>query len=373
MSRDWCAKWRRVEVDPEALAVADRVERLPRGDEVVGDLGRVHLEPEPDALGVEDVDDRRPALGEVLVAALDLGEVVRREGVEHVPDRRAGEAVHLLDAEPRRRPRRVLHPLGRALPDALRIAVAPDLRRQDPVVARRRSGRRPPARRGARRARSSSGGCARGSPGCGRRSRPRRAPGRPRSGRPSRRARGRRSPSRPAFSASSSSGRSAHWPVKRVTGLAIGAILRCIGSRRDRSRPRDRPGRRIGALPVAVGEHQLHRRPCVPGRRRPSSSASRASRRGRVWRRGRRAAISTSTRRRYSSATATSPSARAAATSARSASKRPTGARRSATAARSTWARSAARPPTAGVTCRYKTAPRVGFLIAREHYTLYRR
>ena len=27
----------------------------------------------------------------------------------------------------------------------------------------------------------------------------------------------------------------------------------------------------------------------------------------------------------------------------------------------------------AGVTCRYKTAPRVGFLIAREHYTLYRR
>ena len=35
----------------------------------------------------------------------------------------------------RRRPRRVLHPLGRALPDALRIAVAPDLRRQDPAVA----------------------------------------------------------------------------------------------------------------------------------------------------------------------------------------------------------------------------------------------
>jgi hypothetical protein len=27
----------------------------------------------------------------------------------------------------------------------------------------------------------------------------------------------------------------------------------------------------------------------------------------------------------------------------------------------------------AGVTCRYKTAPRVGFLIAREHYVLYRR
>ena len=38
-----------------------------------------------------------------------------------------------------------------------------------------------------------------------------------------------------------------------------------------------------------------------------------------------------------------------------------------------TWARSAARSPTTGVTCRYTTAPRVGFLIAREHYVLYRR
>ena len=77
----------RVEVDPERLAVADRVERLPRRDEVVRDLGRVDLEPELDALCVEDVQDRAPALGELLVAALDLGEVVRRERVEQVPDR----------------------------------------------------------------------------------------------------------------------------------------------------------------------------------------------------------------------------------------------------------------------------------------------
>ena len=62
----------RVEVDAERLAVADRVERPPGRDEVVGDLGRVHLEPEPHALGVEDVDDRPPPLGELLVPALDL-------------------------------------------------------------------------------------------------------------------------------------------------------------------------------------------------------------------------------------------------------------------------------------------------------------
>ena len=121
---------RRVEVDAEALATADRLQRPARGDEVVGDLGRVDLEREAHALGVEDVDDRRPALGEVLVAALDVGEVVRRERIEHVPDRRAGEAGHDLDAELRGGARGVLHPLGRALAHALGLSVAPHLRRQ---------------------------------------------------------------------------------------------------------------------------------------------------------------------------------------------------------------------------------------------------
>ncbi len=127
-----------------------------------------------------------------LVAALDLGEVVRREAVEHVPDRRAGEAVHLRDAEGGGRAGGVLHPLGRALLDAGRVAVAPDLGREDRPGGARRSGRRPPARRGARRAPSSRGRrAARASPS---RSPSRQRPGRPRSGRPSRRARARRSP-----------------------------------------------------------------------------------------------------------------------------------------------------------------------------------
>ena len=126
----------RVEVDPEGLVVADRVEGLARRDEVVGDLGRVHLEPEAHPLRFEDVHDRPEALGEVLVAALDLGEVVRREGVELVPDRRAREAVHLRDAERGRGAGRVLQALGGALPDALGLAVAPDLGRKDRLVAR---------------------------------------------------------------------------------------------------------------------------------------------------------------------------------------------------------------------------------------------
>jgi hypothetical protein len=80
-------KVRGVEVDAEALAPPDRLERPVGGGKVIGDLGGVHLEGEAHALLVEDVDDRIPALGEVVIASLDLVPVVRREGVEHVPDR----------------------------------------------------------------------------------------------------------------------------------------------------------------------------------------------------------------------------------------------------------------------------------------------
>ena len=134
-SRNWCSRWLGSKLMPNARAVADRRQRLARRDEVVGDLRGVHLEREPHALGLEDVDDRPPALGELLVAALDRGEVVGRERVEEVPDRRAGEPGDHGDAELRGRPGRVLHPLGRAPAHALRIAVAPHLRRHDAPVA----------------------------------------------------------------------------------------------------------------------------------------------------------------------------------------------------------------------------------------------
>src|SRR5689334_2327439 len=76
----------RVKINTEAGAVADGVERLTGGDEIIGDLGRVNFQAELDPFLVEHVNDRVPAVGKILVAALDLGEVVRREGVEHVPD-----------------------------------------------------------------------------------------------------------------------------------------------------------------------------------------------------------------------------------------------------------------------------------------------
>ena len=62
---------RRVPVEPERRAVADRLQRPHRGPVVVGDLARVHLVREADAHLVVDVEDRVPAVGEVLVAGLD--------------------------------------------------------------------------------------------------------------------------------------------------------------------------------------------------------------------------------------------------------------------------------------------------------------
>ena len=96
----------------------------------------MHLQAEADALGVEDVEDRRPRLGERLVAALNLGKVVRRERVQEVPNRRARKAVHLRHAESCSRPCGVLHALGGAAPHAFLLAVAPHVRRQDRLMAR---------------------------------------------------------------------------------------------------------------------------------------------------------------------------------------------------------------------------------------------
>ena len=126
-----------------------------------------------------------------------------------------------LHAQRRRRARGVLHVVGRALPDPLGIAVAPHVGRQDRLVALVDRVAYRLARRGGCRSPSTTGRGARGSRGGRRSSRSRSAPRPRRSGRPSTPARGRRSPRPPHFSASSSSVRSAHWPVNRVTGRVM--------------------------------------------------------------------------------------------------------------------------------------------------------
>src|SRR5688572_2674878 len=89
----------RVEVEAELLAAADGLDRPGGGVEVVGDLGRVHLEREAHTVLAELVEDRVPAVGELLEAGVDHGRLLWREREPEVPDRRAGEAGHDVDAE----------------------------------------------------------------------------------------------------------------------------------------------------------------------------------------------------------------------------------------------------------------------------------
>jgi len=115
-------------------AAADRFECALGRPVVVGDLAGVHLVRVTDADLVEHVEDRVPALGEVLESALDHRRGHRREHRERVPDRRAGEADDGVHAEPGGSARRVLDLLSRTLADALGLAVAPDAGRQDALV-----------------------------------------------------------------------------------------------------------------------------------------------------------------------------------------------------------------------------------------------
>lgn len=76
-----------IEVDPKGRPPPNRGQGLLSGGDVVGDLGRVDFESELDTNFIEDVEDRVPAIGEILVAGLDCCRIVGREGVDHVPDR----------------------------------------------------------------------------------------------------------------------------------------------------------------------------------------------------------------------------------------------------------------------------------------------
>ena len=139
-----------VVVEAETLVVADGVERALGGGDVEGDLGRVHFEAEVDVVLLEDLEDGLPALGEVVVALLQVGLVGGREGVDRVPDGGTGEAVddglagalRLVGHVSLASVEELAGGLGgqghlgaRALTDAFRITVTPDVGGQDALVA----------------------------------------------------------------------------------------------------------------------------------------------------------------------------------------------------------------------------------------------
>ena len=95
----------------------------------------MHLVREADPDLVEHVEDRIPAVREVLVARVDSLLRHRREHRDVLPDTRPGEAHDGLDAELRGESRGVLHLLGRSLTYPFRVTVAPHLIGEDVAVA----------------------------------------------------------------------------------------------------------------------------------------------------------------------------------------------------------------------------------------------
>ena len=151
------SRWLGSKLNPNSGRLPEGLQGPLGGVEVEGDLGRMDLQPEPDAALAEDVEDRVPALGEELEAGVDHRVGDRRERVEQVPDRRAGEAVDT--STPSFCAARAVSFISSAARqfDALRLAVAPDVRRQDRRRAGRRCGRARPARPGGCRSPSTSG------------------------------------------------------------------------------------------------------------------------------------------------------------------------------------------------------------------------
>src|SRR5450759_4027237 len=88
-----------VPVEPERRTVTDSLERAHRAPVVVGDLARMHLMRETNAFVVEDVEDRIPPVGEVLVTRVHDRSGNRRELGDIGPDLRPGEADHGVHAE----------------------------------------------------------------------------------------------------------------------------------------------------------------------------------------------------------------------------------------------------------------------------------
>jgi len=140
------AQVRGIEVESKPAVALDCGDRLLGAGDVEGDLGRVHLEPEVHVEPVIRVEDRPKPFREILESLVPISPRGRREGVDRMPDRGAGEPVdhRRMASLPgpglgvKERAGRLAGPdhlLRGPAPNALGIAIAPDFGRQDRPVA----------------------------------------------------------------------------------------------------------------------------------------------------------------------------------------------------------------------------------------------
>ena len=95
----------------------------------------MHFQRKPDALLVENIQNRVEPVGEILIPLVDHARLVGREGVEQMPDGAAGKAIHDRYAESGGGAGRIRKFRCSAGAHAFRVAVSPDVRRKNGLVA----------------------------------------------------------------------------------------------------------------------------------------------------------------------------------------------------------------------------------------------
>ncbi len=124
-----------IEIEAELRTVIQGLQGPLGRVQVEGDFRRMHLQRELHAALGKDVQDRVEPLGEQFEAFVDHRRRDGRKAVEQVPNARTGEAVDDADSQLPGGPGGVFHGLGCPGIHARRIAIAPDVRRQDRLMA----------------------------------------------------------------------------------------------------------------------------------------------------------------------------------------------------------------------------------------------
>src|SRR5260370_24440490 len=124
-----------VKVNTKAAAVADGIKRFSCRHKIVGNFGGMYFQTKLHAFPFKYIDNWIPASRKILVPFLDFRKVIRRKGVEQVPDARSSEPIDLGHAEFCSCACCVLEFLCSTLAHALRLAITPNMGRKNSFVA----------------------------------------------------------------------------------------------------------------------------------------------------------------------------------------------------------------------------------------------
>ena len=125
-----------IKVNPKTRAVVNCIERFACRHKIVGDFGGMYFQGKLHAFPIKYVYNWIPALCNILVPFLDFGKVVRREGIEQVPDRRSGESSHRGNTKHCGCPGSIHHLFRGTLAHSLWLTITPNVSGENVLMAR---------------------------------------------------------------------------------------------------------------------------------------------------------------------------------------------------------------------------------------------